>query len=109
MDDEVVALTKVETQFLTGRFVFDSSGKADVFQTVTGTKYSLSADSKKVANGLNIMRNDAGNGSIRGDSANNNYVDVDAIATGTALKAVFLNGEDISTWYDSDSNSYIYY
>ncbi|MDR2770991.1 MAG: S-layer homology domain-containing protein, partial [Clostridiales Family XIII bacterium] len=36
-DDEVVALTDVETEFLAGRFYYKSDGTADTFQTVDGT------------------------------------------------------------------------
>jgi hypothetical protein len=45
VDDEVVALTNVETKFLAGRFMFKSNGEIDVFQSADGTKYTLAGGS----------------------------------------------------------------
>jgi hypothetical protein len=112
VDNEVVALTDVETEFLAGRFYYKSNGDADVFQAVDGTRYSLSSDAKTVANGFNILAGEAGYGSDRvtrpSDPGYVSPIDVSAIATGGALSTVFLNGEDVGTWADSESDKYIY-
>jgi hypothetical protein len=46
-DGEVVALTSVGTQFISGRFMFKGNGLIDVFQSTDGTKYTLSTDAPK--------------------------------------------------------------
>jgi hypothetical protein len=60
-DDEVVALTEVETVFLAGKFTYvdgsDSDndiyiGRVDKFQTVDGTKYNLDARAKNAVKNL---------------------------------------------------------
>jgi hypothetical protein len=49
VDDEVVALTEVETTFIAGKFTYNTSGNVDKFQDVNGTKYNLSDSAKTIA------------------------------------------------------------
>jgi hypothetical protein len=93
VDDEVVALTEVETEFIAGRFFYivapDGSIKADKFQAVDGKSYNLSTGAKGWAEHLNIS-----SGSTRS-----------TITTGSAF---FING-DSSNWLSSgESNAYFY-
>jgi hypothetical protein len=48
VDDEIVALTEVETSFLAGKFTYTSDGALDKFEAVDGTKYSLGAQAKTI-------------------------------------------------------------
>jgi hypothetical protein len=46
-DGEVVALTRVGTEFLSGRLKFKSDGSVDVFQSTNGNSYTLSTNTPK--------------------------------------------------------------
>jgi hypothetical protein len=85
-DGEVVALTKVQTEFLAGRFYVENNGEGPVkFQSVDGTKYNLNDDA---AWAKNVARDD--------------YADVS-----TSQRAFFLNGDVIDlTQKQSDDNLY---
>jgi hypothetical protein len=48
VDDEIVALTEVETSFLAGKFTYTSAGVLDKFEAVDGTKYSFGAQAKTI-------------------------------------------------------------
>jgi hypothetical protein len=51
VDDEIVALTEVETTFLAGKFTYTNDGNLDKFEAVVGgTKYSFGAQAKAVVN-----------------------------------------------------------
>jgi hypothetical protein len=53
-DDEVVAVTEVETEFLAGKFTFNTTtGRADKFKAVDGTEYNLNAQAQDLVGILN--------------------------------------------------------
>jgi hypothetical protein len=94
-DDEVVAVTDVETKFLAGRFVFDeATGDIDYFQGVDGSSYTLSKNSpdskidrwspSRIAQSLNT---------VDGDLTMDNEV------TGAAL---FVNGDTMTHMKNTD-------
>jgi hypothetical protein len=107
-DEEVVALTDVETTFLTGRFLFNlNSGNVDKFQTVDGTSYSLGSRAQDFANAL---RPADGVG----------FVDTPIVSTTSGTgSAIFINGswfrgltnrsDDYPTLKNSQSDVYIVY
>jgi hypothetical protein len=83
---DVVALDKVSTQFLSGRFTFKGDGTADSFQTTDGVKYTLSndlPDPRNEPNGISPNAFAARFVTPGGISAPNNT-------------AIFLNGDPTS-------------
>jgi hypothetical protein len=52
-DNEVVAVTEVETEFIAGKFAFASNGLPDTFKAIDGTEYNLSTQAKDMVNYLN--------------------------------------------------------
>jgi hypothetical protein len=64
-DGEVVALTRIETSFLTGKFTYTAAHEIDKFEAVDGTRYNLSADAKTVVDRVtsrNVYTSSAGVG-----------------------------------------------
>jgi hypothetical protein len=111
VDREVVALTKVETEFIAGRLMYriNATGAvvADVFQSVDGTKYNLSDAAQVWADRLNSKgANYVWNGTAYvPPGASEELLDT-IVTTG---QAVFLNGDAINTLTGSQSNKYIYF
>jgi hypothetical protein len=95
VDDEVVALTEVETEFIAGRFFYivapDGSIKVDKFQAAAdGKSYNLSTGAKGWADHLNIT-----SGSTSA-----------TVSTGSAF---FLNGDSVTSLSAKESNDYFYH
>jgi hypothetical protein len=100
-DREVVALTKVETEFIAGRFMFTANTRSvDKFQGVDGVSYNLDAGAKAWVNALHS-----------GISGDPDY----ALATSptiTTNTAIFLNGDQLSgntAWTNKFADDYIYF
>jgi hypothetical protein len=86
-DDEIVALTEVETKAVPGRFYFNGRGEAESFQSaVDGTKYTLNQEVRGQANAL------------KGTT--------DALTLLGTGSAIFLNGEVISSWRNDTGFAY---
>jgi hypothetical protein len=96
-DDSVVALTKVETEFLTGRFMFNlNDTTAGTFQTVDGTSYTLGKDAQAWANAFR--------------PANlSNLTPGDAIPPPTSKSAIFINGSDFPGLTNDQSDAYVFF
>ncbi|MDR2133338.1 MAG: S-layer homology domain-containing protein, partial [Clostridiales Family XIII bacterium] len=96
VDDEVVALTKVETKFLAGRFMYNkSNGKIDCFQAVDGTKYTLSAST-----GNRISP------SAWAQQFNTVDSDLNSVPSGSAI---FFNAKQISSLTNEECDNYLFY
>jgi hypothetical protein len=96
-DGDVVALDKVSTQFLSGRFTFKGDGTADSFQTTDGTKYTLSndlPDPRNEPNGISPNAFAARFVTTGGISAPNNT-------------AIFLNGDPTNSLTGPQIQSYV--
>jgi hypothetical protein len=102
-DNEVVALTKVETQFLAGRLTFKTSGadagKIDKFQAVDGTKYTLStsspdAENNRIAPAVWAEQFNTGNGNLT------------SVPSGSAI---FLNGDGVASLTNAELDNYVFY
>jgi hypothetical protein len=92
-DDEVVALTNVSTEFLTGRFMFNlNNGNASTFQTVDGTSYSLGINAQEWINAFN------------GKNTGTAFVDVP-----TSRSAIFVNGAQFPGLSNDECDNYIVY
>jgi hypothetical protein len=80
VDREVVALTEVETVFLSGKFTYAGADRGEInkFKAVDGTEYNLSPEAKTVVNRI---------------AAGNAYT----TGAGVGIYERFINGNDSST------------
>jgi hypothetical protein len=100
-DDEVVALTEVETQFIAGKFTYTSLEAPNKFKAVDGTEYNLSGEAKELVRVL-------ANGGI--DTYVKETTTTSAITNETTWDEFyyFVNGDD-RPGFDSDrGDRYIY-
>jgi hypothetical protein len=89
-DDEVVALTNVETEFIAGRFVYNTNTNlVNNFVGVDGKSYNLSSGAQDWANAL----------AVAGGS----------VGKPTTNSAIFLNGVERTALTNTERDDYIYY
>jgi hypothetical protein len=95
-DDEVVALTNVSTEFLTGRFMFNlNNGNSSSFSTVDGTSYSLGTKAQDWVNHFNGRRSGA------------DYTGFSDVPT--SRSAIFINGTQFPGLTNDECDNYIVY
>jgi hypothetical protein len=92
---EVVAVTDIKSQFLSGRFFVESNGTVK-FQTVDGTKYSLGGN-------MSV----SGLGSVLNTEVFPHITATTAYDKNTSVSAFFLNG-DLTNWTDDLADEYFY-
>jgi hypothetical protein len=101
-DGEVVALTNVGTEFLSGRFMFKGDGTIDVFQSVDGTKYTLSSTNPDPKNEPNRI-------SPRVWAGQFNTTGAAARVYASQNSAIFLNGEQPDSLTGTQCDDYVVY